>query len=287
MPVVTSDLVAQLRAKTGAGLMDCKRALTTTEGDFEKAIQILREQGAASAAKRSGRATAAGLVQASIAAAGKTAVLLELNCETDFVARTDDFKGLLGDLLQKAASAAPAWSSAADAPQERVKELAAKLGENIVLKRFARFDRPSSGLFASYIHPSESVKVGALVELNTASEKGAAAPEAAELGKVLAMQAAANGARWVNPQDVPADLIEKEKTIGREKAKNEGKPEKIWDKIAEGNLKKFFQDFCLLEQADNLNPKSTLRQRVEDVSKKVGEPVTVKRFARFKVGDED
>lgn len=287
MPTITSDLVAQLRAKTGAGLMDCKRALTSTEGDFEKAIQILREQGAASAAKRSGRATASGLVQSFIDPSGKTAVLLELNCETDFVARTDDFRQLLNELLQKTATSSPAWTTPADAPAARLQEVAAKLGENIALKHLARFDKQKPGVFVAYIHPSESVKVGALVEVGTATDNGASAPATAELAKVLAMQIAANGARWVRPEDIPADVKEKEMAIGREKAKNEGKPEKIWDKIAEGNLKKFFKDFCLVEQDDNLNPKATIAQRVADTAKTIGEAVEVRRFARFKVGEED
>ncbi len=287
MTVITSDLVGRLRAKTGAGLMDCKRALTASGGDFEKAVQTLREQGAASAAKRSGRVTGAGLVLARLDPSGQTAVLIELTCETDYVARTDDFKALLDELLQKALTASPPWSSPADAPQASLQQMAAKLGENIVLKRFARFDRQKPGIFFAYVHPSESVKVGALVEVGAASDRAAAAPETAELAKVIAMQAAANGARWVRPEEVPADVVEKEKSIGREKAKNEGKPEKIWDKIAEGNLKKFLQDFCLLEQSDNLNPKGSLRRRVEETVKKVGEPVEVRRFARFKVGEDE
>ncbi|HNF59881.1 MAG TPA: translation elongation factor Ts, partial [Elusimicrobiota bacterium] len=142
MAEISSEWVGKLRAKTGAGLMDCKRALTQTNGDFEKAVVVLREQGAASAAKRAGRVTGDGLVTSYVDPSGKTAVLLELNCETDFVARTDDFHTFLTDLAKSAAQANPPWKSVADAPQDRIQEAAIKLKENVQLRpgRFARFD---------------------------------------------------------------------------------------------------------------------------------------------------
>ncbi len=161
MPVITSDLVNKLRSKTGAGIMDCKRALETAAGDMDKAVTILREQGAASAAKRAGKAAADGLVTSFLDPSGKTAVLLELNCETDFVARTDDFQNLLAELAQAAAQASPAWKSPEDAPQARIKDLAAKLGENIMLRpnRFRRFDREAPGISPrTSIRPAASAR---------------------------------------------------------------------------------------------------------------------------------
>src|SRR5262245_18112286 len=148
---ISPDAVSKLRSQTGAGMMACKRALTASNGDMVNALQFLREQGAASAAKKAGCNTGDGLVTAYVDPSGKTAVLLELNCETDFVARTDDFKKLVGDLVQQAAKAAPAWKSPADAPQKPVQDAVAKLGENMSLRRFERYDQ-SGGVFGVYIH---------------------------------------------------------------------------------------------------------------------------------------
>lgn len=297
MADISSEMVAKLRATTGAGLMDCKRALTQTSGDVDKAIQILREQGAASAAKRAGRVAADGLVSSHIDPTGKTAVLMELNCETDFVARTDDFQKLLSDLLVEAAKAAPAWRSPEDAPSARVRDLAAKLGENVQLRagRFARFDRQSPGIFAVYIHPSGHFgKVGVLLELGVAGDGAAAlaTEEAKTLARDLAMQVAAATPRWVRKEDVPSDTLENEKKIAVEQAKRENKPEKIWDKIAQGKTQQFYQQFCLMEQVfvkpvEGSAKPPLVGQVVEAVSKKLGFTLVPRRFVRLKVGEEE
>ena len=297
MADISSEMVAKLRGTTGAGLMDCKRALTQTAGDVDKAIQILREQGAASAAKRAGRVAADGLVSSFVDPTGKTAVLMELNCETDFVARTDDFQKLLTDLMTEAAKASPAWRSPDDGPQARVRDLAAKLGENIQLRpgRFARFDRQSPGIFAVYIHPSGNYgKVGVLLELGVAGDGGAAlaTDDAKALARDLAMQVAAAMPRWVRKDDVPADTLESEKKIAVEQAKRENKPEKIWDKIAQGKTQQFYQQFCLMEQVfvkpvEGSAKPPLVGQVVESVSKKLGVTLVPRRFVRLKVGEED
>lgn len=296
MAEISSEWVGKLRAKTGAGLMDCKRALTQTNGDFEKAVVVLREQGAASAAKRAGRVTGDGLVTSYVDPSGKTAVLLELNCETDFVARTDDFQTFLTDLAKSAAQANPPWKSVADAPQDRIQEAAIKLKENVQLRpgRFARFDRVAPGIFAIYIHPTGNFgKVGVLLELGVAGDGAAALEkeEAKALARDLAMQVAAVSPRFVRKEDVSADVIEQEASIAKEQARRENKPEKIWDKIAQGKIQQYYGQFCLMEQ-DFVKPvegSKTLKvgQVVELVSKKVGATLIPRRFVRFKVGEEE
>jgi elongation factor Ts len=280
---ISPDAVAKLRSQTGAGMMDCKRALATAGGDMDKALQILREQGAASAAKKAGRSTGDGLVTAYVE--GNTAVLLELNCETDFVARTDDFKKLIGDYAQQAAKASPAWKTPADAPQKPLQDAVAKLGENMSLRRFERYDLSGAGAFGVYIHPSGGTgKVGVLVELS-----GDASSEAAKtLAKDLAMQIAATSPRWLSKEEVPADVLESEKKIARELAKNEGKPEKIWDKIAEGKLTQFYGQFCLLEQNFVKDPagKTKVSAVVAEAAKAAGAALAPKRFVRYKVAEE-
>src|SRR5690349_19099338 len=170
MPTISSDQVQQLRSKTGAGMMECKRALEAANGDMEQAIKVLREKGAASAAKRAGRTTGDGLV--SFHVDDKSAVILELNCETDFVARTDDFMNLLNELVKGAA--AGGWKTPAEAPQARIQEVIAKLGENINLRRVAHFVRAKNAVFSVYIHPTGNTgKIGVLVELEAASESAA------------------------------------------------------------------------------------------------------------------
>ncbi len=294
MSVITSEDVQKLRTKTGAGFMDCKRALSDSAGDMDKAIKILREKGAASAAKRAGCAAGDGLVASYMEPSGKTAVLLELNCETDFVARTDDFKKFVVALAQQAGTAHPGWASVEDAPQEQIRELAAKLGENIKLrdKRFARFDLDKPGLFSDYIHPSGGVgKVGVVLEIGETSDKAEvlSSEEAKMLARDLAMQIAATSPRWVKKEDVPASVLEQEKAIACEQAKRDNKPEKIWDKISQGKVQQFYQQFCLLEQpfVKDAGGKTLVGQVIEQVSKKINGQLIPRRFVRFKVGEEE
>lgn len=288
MATITSDLVQQLRAKTGAGMMECKRALETAGGDVEQAIKILREKGAASAAKRAGNATQNGLVTFYLK--DKTAVLLEVNCETDFVERTPGFQSLLSDLGKLAAEASPAWASPKEAPQSRIEDAQISIKENITFRRFTRYDRQGAGVFGIYIHPSgDAGKVGVLLELGATSDKAASSEDVKTLARSLAMQVAAAMPKWVRREDVPAGIVEQEKAIGREQAKRDNKPEKIWDKIVEGKLNQFYQQFCLLEQPYVRDPggKTLVKTVVEQASAAAGEPLTVRRFVRYKVGEEE
>ena len=283
MAVISSGDVNKLRQQTGAGMMDCKRALETAGGDFDKAVKILREQGQATAAKRAGRATAEGLV--TYRQSGGAVVLLELDCETDFVAKTDDFLKLLADFADQAL--AQKWTDASQAPQERVREMIAKLGENISLRRLARFEGGASSAFGIYIHPSgDKGKVGVVVELD--ATKSASSDDVKALARDLAMQTAATAPRWVRREDLPAETVESEKAIARALAQKEGKPEKIWDKIADGKINQFSQMFCLLEQPFVKDPggKTLVKQMVEAAAKKAGDAIAVKRFVRYKVGEE-
>jgi elongation factor Ts len=263
-------------------MMNCKRALESAEGDFEKALKLLREQGQATAAKRAGRATAQGVVTSQVSN-GK-AVLLELNCETDFVAKTDDFQALVVELASGVA--AQGWTTPSDVPQNRVQELAAKLGENISLQRFSCYEGSSSSVFGVYIHPSGLIgNIGVLVELS--SEKASA--EVDVLARDLAMQVAATAPRWVQREDIPSETAESEKAIARVLAQKENKPEKIWDKISEGKLNQFAQQFCLLEQPyiKDAGGKTLVKTVVDQASAKVGSKILVKRFARYKVGEDE
>ena len=283
MPVISGSDVNKLRQQTGAGMMDCKRALEAAGGDFEKAVKVLREQGQASAAKRSGRATAEGLVLCR--RAGAQVALVELDCETDFVAKTDDFRKLLGDFADK--TLANKWNGPADAAQDHVKEMIAKLGENISLRRLARFEGGASSVIGTYIHPTgDTGKVGVIVELE--APKSASSEDVKSLARDLSMQVAAAAPKWVRREDVPAETVEGEKAIARSLAQKEGKPEKIWDKISDGKVNQFAQMFCLLEQPFVKDPggKTLVKQLVEQVSTKVGDVIAVKRFVRFKVGEE-
>lgn len=291
MPVtISSDAVNKLRTKTGAGMMDCKRALEKAEGDFDKAVTLLREAGAATAARRAGKVTGDGVVAVHVEPSEASAVLLELNCETDFVARTPDFQSLALDLARQVAQSSPAWSRPEDLPGTRVQDAVAKMGENIALRRFTRYDRSGSSLFAHYIHPSGVIgKVGVLVELTSDNPAVLATEAARTLGRELSMQVAAASPRWVSRDQISPEVLEGEKSIAREQARRENKPEKIWDKIAEGKVTQYCQQFCLLEQPFVKDPggKQLVKAVLEQVSKTVGGNIGVSRFVRYKVAEEE
>ncbi len=254
MSDVNAKVVMDLRQRTGSGLMDCKKALAETGGDMEKAIEYLRKKGIASASKKAEREARQGGVFARTE--GGKGVLMELNCETDFVARNENFQQLAADLLD-------ILIKGQDVPEETLKEAIARLGENIVLRNVVRFD--GNEVFA-YIHAGG--RVGAMV-------LGTGLGEAA--GKDLAMQATAQSPTYLKPEEVPAEVIEKEKEIYAELCKKEGKPEVAWPKIIEGRLQKWFSDTCLLEQEHWKEAK----QKVKDTLPK---GATVDKFVRVELG---
>jgi elongation factor Ts len=289
---ITASSVKELREKTGAGMMECKKALTECQGDHEKATLWLRERGMAQVAKRAGRAANQGAVVCVVK--GAAAAMLELNCETDFVAKTDDFKALSGDLAVQAAEKAPA-GSARDAllsqplskdPGKTVAthmtEVTAKLGENLVLKRVEKAELSGAGLFGSYVHGG---KVGVLVEV-ACDAAAASKPEALEVAKEMAMQVAASSPRYVTSSEVPAEELERERAVYLAEAKQAGKPENIQAKIAEGKLQAYFKQVCLVDQPYIREPKKAVKEVLKEAASKLGGAVAVKRFWRMQLGGE-
>jgi len=277
MTEISAAAVKDLREKTGAGMMECKKALTDAAGDFEKAIDILRQKGLASAAKKSARTASQGLI--SVASSGGVSVLMELNCETDFVARTDDFKGLVsevGGLLL----GAPDASQAASKIEELVKEKIAKLGENIVFRRSEKFDLAgTAGGFGAYIHMD---KIGVMVEAH--SDK-ADTDAFKTLMKDIAMHIAAANPSYVSRAEVPGDVLEREKEIY--KGQVVGKPANVVDKIVEGKVEKFYSDVCLVDQIFVKDPdgKKKVKDVVAEAAKQAGGNITITRFVRFQLGE--
>ena len=287
---ITAEVVRQLREETGAGMMDCKSALVEAQGDMEKARAVLRKKGLAAAARKASRTASEGAIGAHLAADGRGGVLVEVNCETDFVAKTPDFQSLVKEVAANVARGAaedvptllgqPLAGGASRTVGDLVQETIAFIKENIVVRRFARFQVPAgeAGLVAAYIHPP-AAKVGVLVELAAKSKDAATL---AALGKDVAMHAAAASpaaALYVSRDQVPADVLAKEKEIYREQALASGRPAAVVDKIAEGKMKEYYATYCLLEQPYIREPKTTLGQHL-------GGGAVVKRFARFRLGEE-
>ncbi|WP_433759929.1 translation elongation factor Ts [Nocardia sp. CA-135398] len=272
MATYTAADVKRLRELTGSGMMDCKNALVETDGDFDKAVEVLRIKGAKDVGKRAERATAEGLV------AAKDGVLIEINSETDFVAKNDEFQGLADKIVTAAAAAKPADLDTLKALKldgqtvdEALQALAAKIGEKLELRRVVSFDSP----VAVYLHKRATdlpPAVGVLVEYQG---EGDAAAEAA---RAVGMQVAALKAKYLTRDDVPADVVENERRIAEQTAKEEGKPEAALPKITEGRVNGFFKDVVLLEQASVTDSKKTVKALLDEAG------VTVTRFARFEVG---
>ncbi len=282
---ITAEMVKTLRDKTDAGMMDCKKALKETAGDQEAAIAYLRQKGLAVASKRADRTASEGTVWAHIAPDQQSGVLLEVNCESDFVAKTDSFQELGSRLAEQLAAAAletVADLLAQPCPHlpgltvtDYVNEVIAKTGEKCQVRRFSRYQ---GDLVAAYIH--HGGKIGVMLELSG----GGTAPEALAAAKDLAMQVAAANPLSVSREEVPAETVAKEKAIYEAQAKESGKPEKIIEKMVVGRLDKFFKEFCLLEQPFVKNPDQTVTQFLQEVGKKLGKELKVRGFTRYQVG---
>lgn len=274
MAAITAALVKELRERTGAGMMDCKKALTAVEGDMDKAIDFLREKGLAAAAKKASRVAAEGVVASYVSEDAKVGVIVEVNCETDFVAKTDGFKDMVKAIAAHIAKTAPADLEAllaseldGQAVSAVVTAAIAKIGENISVRRFARYE-VSEGQVAAYIHMGG--KIGTLVNLTGGS---------AELGKDIAMQIAAAAPQYLNRDQVPADVLEHEKAVQSEKARNEGKPEKIIEKMVIGRIQKYYKEVCLVDQDFVKDPDLTVAKLLKNNGCDVVE------FARFQLGE--
>lgn len=285
--------VQELRQRTGAGMMDCRNALTAANGDMNLAIENLRKAGIAKAEKRAGRVASEGRIVCLLAADGSAGAMLELNSETDFVARNDDF-GAVAEALGRHLLADAAFDGivpeAAGAPflaapyqgktvQDAVTETSARTGENIVLRRYARL--ATAGTLGTYIHHNGRVAV--MVEVT--GPKGNAA---LELSRTVAEHVAAGVPRVpeaVRREDVPADIVDRERRIYHDKAVAEGKPEKILDKVVEGQVRKFFSEVTLLEQPWVRDESRTIQSLVEEASTKAGGALAIRRFVRYRMGE--
>ncbi|MFC2085338.1 translation elongation factor Ts [Bacteroidota bacterium] len=285
---ISAKQVKELRDKTGAGMMDCKKALLEADGDIEKAIEILRKKGASVAAKRAERLANEGMIKTTVMEDGKFGVILEVNCETDFVAKSEDFLSfvdiVLNSIVQnKPASLSDLLSSIIDG-EEIEKELTAtigKIGEKIEISRFNIEQDDNITLF-DYIHHGS--KLGVLVKAEKTN--GIDSEKLNELLKDLAMQVAAMRPLYITIKDVPEDAIEKEKEIYKEVAKKEGKPDKILDKIAEGKMKKFYQEVCLLEQFFIKDNSKTVKTIVDEFNDVNSSNLCLTKFYRYHLGDE-
>jgi elongation factor Ts len=283
---ITADQVKKLRDQTGAGMMECKAALTEANGDFEEANTILRKRGLASASKKAGRATSEGLIGNRLSADRSAGVLVEVNCESDFVARTPDFQKLVQDVLteiEKAGDAAnDAWLKDPNGPvQKLVAAGIAKMGENMAVPRFARY--AGQGYVAQYIHMGG--KIGVQVEFGGVAPAVSGRDELQALAKEIAMQIAAASPQYASRESVPAATLDKEKAIYRAQMENSGKPANVIDKIVEGKLGSFYQQVVLPDQPSIRDPKQTVASVIAAASKTLGAPIAVTRFVRLKVGE--
>jgi elongation factor Ts len=286
---VTADMVKKLRDQTGAGMMECKNALTEANGDFEEANTILRKRGLASAAKKAGRSANEGLIANRVSPDHLSGTLAEVNCESDFVARTPDFQQLMANVLaeiDKAGDAAnDAWLKDGNGPIAKlIVPAVAKLGENMTVPRFVRY--AGQGYVGQYIHLGG--KLGVMVEFSGVTPEIAKRDEFQTLVKEIAMQIAAANPSYATRDAVPADILEKEKSIYRAQMENSGKPANVLEKIVEGKLGSYYKQVVLPDQESiftELHPKMSVKDVVAQASKALGVPVAVTRFARLKVGE--
>ncbi len=284
MAEVTAAMVKELREQTGAGMMDVKRALTEAGGNMEEARTILRKKGLAAATKKAGRVTAEGAVQAYTS--GNVGVLVEINCETDFVARTDQFRQFADDIAKRIAKskaktveelASEPWNGETVAQQTQA--IIAKIGENVTIRRFERYEAAPVATIGTYIHAGG--KIGVMVEL-VANNKN---DRAGEVARDVAMHVAAAEPRFVRREDVTQKDIDSEREIARDQAAKSGKPENIVEKMVAGKIDKFYGEACLLEQPYIRNDKQSVSDYLQTAGKEAGCAYTVTRFVRYKLGE--
>lgn len=282
-------MVKELRDKTNAGMMDCKKALSENDGDMEKAIDFLRQKGLAVAQKRAGRATSEGIVETCIKAGGRLGVMVEVNCETDFVAKSDAFIEFAKNVAIQIAETSP--NSPAElleqkfvknpalSIQDMLNEMIAKLGESSGVKRFVKFDK---GVIETYIHAG--AKLGVMVEITCDNDAVAKSADFIEFAKNICMHVAAANPVSLSREEVPADLAERERNIFIQQAIDSGKPANIAEKMVGGKMERFFAESCLLEQKFVKNPDISIQELLNELVAKLGEKISINRFARFQVG---
>ncbi|HYD64657.1 translation elongation factor Ts [Azospirillum sp.] len=289
MAEITAALVKELREKTGAGMMDCKKALGETNGDLEGAVDWLRKKGLAAAAKKSGRVAAEGLV--AVATSGTAGAVVEVNAETDFVARNEKFQGFAAESAKVAlttgadieALKAAGYPGAGHTVQDELTSLIATIGENMNLRRAAKLS-VSAGVVTSYIHTAIAPglgKIGVLVALESTGDVA----KLTELGKQIAMHVAAARPDALDVADVDVSALEREKNVLADQARASGKPENIIEKMVEGRLRKYYEEVCLLEQTYVIDGETKVRAVVEKVAKELGTPVKLTGFVRYALGE--
>lgn len=281
----TAKDVKDLRERTGCGMMDCKKALTESDGDVEKAIEFLREKGLAAAAKKAGRIAAEGIVDTYVSDDGKVGAIIEVNSETDFVGKNADFKAFVAALAKLVADKSPAdvdallkleYPDSTMTVEEMLREKILTIGENLNIRRFDRYE----GSVATYIHGGGRIGVMVNFDTDIAGKDGFA-----EVAKDVCMQIAAVNPQYICPDCVPAERVEKEKEILTQQAINEGKPANIAEKMVAGRIKKFYKEICLVEQEFVKDPDLSVKAYVEDAAKKLGGSIKISSFVRFEKGE--
>ncbi len=280
---ITAAQVNELRQKTGAGMMDCKKALTEANGDIQKAIEILRKKGASVASKRAEKTAGEGMILTKVSDDKKEGAIVEVNCETDFVANSEDFKNFANEVVNAVASKKPQNVEdllKSNSLEIKMNEVMGKVGEKMEISRF-KIEEASTGLMVDYIHPGS--KLGVLVKFEDGTEDS---DSLAVLGKDIAMQVAAMNPICVYREEVPKETINKEIEIYKEVAKKEGKPEQILEKIAQGKLNKFYQENCLVEQAFIKDNAKTVGDLIKEFNSKNNSNAKILLFYRFHLGDQ-
>ena len=288
--MITASLVKELREKTNVGMMECKKALTETNGDIDAAVKYLRERGIMKASSKADREATEGIIAARLSEDGKSGILVEVNCETDFVSRNEGYVKFVDEIADVlAASSANTLEEALAVKhgdltiEDFVKAKVLELGENIRLRKFERFDLQDGGAIAQYIHMGG--KVGVLLEVGAANGDTATKEEFRDLVKDITLHIAAAAPKGLSRDEISADAVEAEKDIYRVQLANEGKPAEMIEKIIMGKIGKFFSESVLLEQAFVKDPEVTIKKLVEARAKELGDSLVVRRFVRFGLGE--
>jgi len=288
--MITAAIVKELRDKTNAGMMDCKKVLTETNGDIEASIKLLRERGIAKAGAKADRAANEGIIVARVNPAATEGILLELNCETDFVSKNESFQAFVHEIADALAAAKAADHAAALAVQhgeytleDTVKAKVVEVGENLQFRKYVRFDAAPGGVIGSYIHMGG--KVGVLIEVGTTQAATAANPTFRELVKDLTLHIAACAPKGLSRDDIPQAVVENEKDIFRARLIAEGKPAAMIENIIKGQLGKFYAESCFLEQGFVKDTDITVAKLLAAKGSELGDTLTVTRFVRFGLGE--
>jgi elongation factor Ts len=288
--MITASLVKELREKTGVAMMECKNALKETEGNIDAAIKILRERGEAKAEKKASRDANEGIIVAALAESGKSGVLVEINCETDFVAKNENFQAFVGEVAATVLAGnvtdletAKALPKGDETLEGFIKTKVLEMGENLQFRRFDRLTLNGEGAVASYIHLGG--KVGVLIEVSAEKAETASSETFKDLVKDLTLHIAATSPAGLKREDISAELVESEKDIFRKQMEGAGKPADILEKIIEGKLGKFYSERCLLEQGFVKEPDTSIKSLLEAKGKELGDTITVNSFLRFGLGE--